>query len=84
MMMKKTGMIRKVDELGRIVVPMELRRSLGIAERDLMEIYVAGDSIILRRCEPACVFCQAHDDLLPFKRSHICRTCFQELSESQN
>ncbi|HBP64863.1 MAG TPA: AbrB family transcriptional regulator, partial [Desulfosporosinus sp.] len=56
-MMKSTGIVRKVDELGRIVLPMELRRTLGIAEKDAMEIYVDQEKIILKKYEPACVFC---------------------------
>ena len=54
--MKSTGIVRKVDELGRIVLPIELRRNLDIAERDGMEIFVENDRIILRKYEPACVF----------------------------
>ena len=54
--MKSTGIVRKVDELGRIVLPIELRRTLDIAEKDSMEIYIEGDAIILRKYEPACIF----------------------------
>ena len=56
--MKSTGIVRKVDELGRIVLPIEMRRTLDIAEKDALEIYVEGDSIILRKYQPACIFCQ--------------------------
>ena len=55
--MKSTGIVRKVDELGRIVLPIELRRTLDIAEKDSIEIYVDGSSIILKKYEPTCVFC---------------------------
>ena len=55
--MKSTGIVRKVDELGRIVLPIELRRTLDIAEKDSLEIYVDDDSIILRKYQPACIFC---------------------------
>lgn len=54
--MKSTGIVRKVDELGRIVLPIEMRRTLDIAEKDTLEIYVEGDSIILRKFQAACVF----------------------------
>ena len=54
--MKSTGIVRKVDELGRIVLPIELRRTLEIAERDSLEIYVEGSTIILKKYEPACIF----------------------------
>ena len=57
--MKSTGIVRKVDELGRIVLPIELRRTLDISEKDALEIYVEGDSIILRKDRGACVFCAA-------------------------
>lgn len=53
--MKSTGIVRKVDELGRIVLPIEMRRTLDIAEKDTLEIYVEGDSIILRKFQAACV-----------------------------
>ena len=55
--MKSTGIVRKVDELGRIVLPIELRRTMDIAEKDAIEIYVDGASIILRKYEPTCIFC---------------------------
>ena len=55
--MKSTGIVRKVDELGRIVLPIELRRTLDIAERDALEIFVEGDNIILHKYQPACIFC---------------------------
>ena len=55
--MKSTGIVRKVDELGRIVLPIELRRTMGIDVKDALEIYVEGDTIMLRKYEPSCVFC---------------------------
>jgi len=55
--MKSTGIVRKVDELGRVVLPIELRRTLDIAEKDALEIYVDEESIILKKYEPACIFC---------------------------
>lgn len=55
--MKATGIVRKVDELGRIVLPKELRRTLGIGEKDPMEIYTDGKGIILRKYAPGCAFC---------------------------
>ncbi|HBT48555.1 MAG TPA: AbrB family transcriptional regulator, partial [Caldanaerobacter subterraneus] len=56
-MLKSTGIVRKVDELGRVVIPIELRRTLNIAERDALEIYVDGEQIVLKKYEPACIFC---------------------------
>lgn len=57
MKVKSTGIVRKVDELGRIVLPIELRRTLDIAEKDAIEIYVEGTSIILKKYQPSCIFC---------------------------
>ena len=77
--MKSTGIVRKVDELGRIVLPIELRRTLDIAERDALEIYVDGASIILKKYEPACVFCGESSDITVFKGKNICANCMREL-----
>ena len=63
--MKSTGIVRKVDELGRIVLPIELRRTLGIEEKDRIEIFVDGESIILRKYQPACIFCDNAKDICP-------------------
>lgn len=78
--MKSTGIVRKVDELGRIVLPIELRRTLDIAERDALEIYVDGTSIILKKYQPACVFCGDSKDVSTFKGKNICASCMQELT----
>ena len=79
--MKSTGIVRKVDELGRIVLPIELRRTLDIAERDPLEIYVDGTSIILRKHESSCVFCGSGKDVTEFKDKNICAVCLRELSK---
>ena len=65
--MKSTGIVRKVDELGRIVLPIELRRTLGIEEKDRIEIFVDGESIILRKYQPACIFCDNAKDIINYK-----------------
>lgn len=78
--MKATGIVRKVDELGRIVLPIELRRTLDIAERDPLEIYVDGSSIILTKYQPACVFCGDSADISTYKGKNICASCLKELS----
>ena len=77
--MKATGIVRKVDELGRIVLPIELRRSLDIAERDPLEIYVDGPSIILTKYQPACIFCGDSREITSFKGKNICTGCLKEL-----
>ena len=79
--MKSTGIVRKVDELGRIVLPIELRRTLEIAERDSLEIYVEGSTIILKKYEPACIFCGDAKDVVNYKGRNICRTCLDELKK---
>lgn len=77
--MKSTGIVRKVDELGRIVIPIELRRTLGIEEKDSLEIFVDGDRIILKKYEPACVFCGSADDVIVYKGKTICKNCLAEM-----
>ncbi len=76
--MKATGIIRKVDELGRIVLPIELRRSLDIADRDELEIFVEGESVILRKHEASCIFCNGTAMRL-FQGKSICASCLQAL-----
>ncbi|MCD5406663.1 MAG: AbrB/MazE/SpoVT family DNA-binding domain-containing protein [Desulfotomaculum sp.] len=73
--MKSTGIVRKVDELGRVVIPIELRRTLGIAEKDALEIYVDAEKIILKKYEPACVFCGNAGDVQVFKGKQVCTEC---------
>ena len=79
--MKSTGIIRKVDELGRIVLPIELRRTLDISERDELEIYMENDRIILQKFEPACVFCGSFRNLSSFRRKNVCSECVRKMSE---
>ena len=77
--MKSTGIVRKVDELGRIVLPIEMRRTLDIAERDALEIYVEGSSVILKKYKPSCVFCDATKDVAAFRGKNVCPKCLKEL-----
>ena len=74
-MLKSTGIVRKVDELGRIVIPIELRRVLGIDEKDSLEIYVDSERIILKKYEPACVFCGNAEFVNNFKGKNVCKEC---------
>lgn len=78
--MKSTGIVRKVDELGRVVIPIELRRTLGIQERDALEIYVDDEKIILKKYEPACIFCGNAEEISVFKGKNICRGCVKAMS----
>lgn len=79
--MKSTGIVRKVDELGRVVLPIELRRTLDIAEKDALEIYVDGQTIILKKYEPACLFCGNAKDVIIFKGKNICPDCLVDLKK---
>lgn len=79
--MKSTGIVRKVDELGRIVLPIELRRTLGIEEKDRIEIFVDGESIILRKYQPACIFCDNAKDISNYKGKNICPDCIRAMNE---
>ena len=78
--MKATGIIRKVDELGRIVLPIELRRNLDIEERDALEIYLDGDKIVLKKYEPACLFCGSAQALVNYRGKNVCGECVRSLS----
>ena len=82
--MKSTGIVRKVDELGRIVIPIELRNKLDIAIKDPIEIFVEGSSIILKKYEPNCIFCGNSKDLTSYKDKLVCSKCAQKISELDN
>ena len=77
--MKATGIVRKVDELGRIVLPIEMRRTLDIAEKDALEIYVEGSSVILKKYRPSCIFCDTAKDIVVYKGKNICPNCLKEI-----
>lgn len=78
--MKSTGIVRKVDELGRIVIPKELRKTFNIAEKDSLEIYVDGEQIILKKYSPACIFCGQAKNNITYKGKLICSDCFEEMN----
>lgn len=79
--MKSTGIVRKVDELGRVVLPIELRRTLDIKQKDALEIYVDGERIILKKYSPACIFCGEADAIMYFKGKNVCPHCASQLSQ---
>ena len=81
--MKSTGVVRRVDELGRIVIPIELRRNLDIAEKDALEIYVYGEQIILKKYEPSCIFCGDARDVINYKGKNICTKCLSEIKNNK-
>ncbi len=80
--MKSTGMVRKVDELGRVVLPIELRKTMHIANRDPIEIFVDEDKIILKKYEPDCVFCGSADNVSFYKGKLICKECLEDLKNT--
>lgn len=79
-MLKSTGIVRKLDELGRVVVPIELRRNLGIGEKDAMEIFVDGESVILRKYAPGCTFDGSLEDLVPYKGKLVSKAAIKEMA----
>lgn len=79
--MKATGIVRKVDELGRVVIPVELRRTLNIDIKDPLEIYVDGDQVILKKYEPTCIFCGEGKDIKSFDGKNICPSCIEKISK---
>lgn len=80
--MKSTGVVRKIDELGRIVLPSELRRVFGIREGDELEISVDGEKIILNKRLDLCLFCSSGENLIEYKDRRVCRNCAGELGGS--
>ena len=79
--MKSTGIVRKVDELGRIVLPIELRRTLDIAIRDPLEIYVEGETIILKKYNPSCIFCSSKENIFVYQGKNVCGNCIDDLKK---
>ena len=77
--MKATGVVRRIDELGRIVLPMEMRRTLGIEEKDPIEIFVDGENIVLKKYEEACIFCENTKDLKKYKGKNVCAKCIKAM-----
>lgn len=79
--MKSTGVVRKVDELGRVVIPKEIRDMLEIYEKDPIEIYIDGNSIILKKVETNCIFCGNNKNLVEYKDKLVCKKCLNNISK---
>ena len=79
--MKSTGIVRPLDELGRIVIPIELRRTYDIGPKDSLEIYVDGDKIILKKFQRSCTFCGNKEGVTEIKGKFVCADCAQELAK---
>ncbi len=78
--MKSTGIVRRIDELGRIVLPIELRNKMDIKTKDSVEIFVEEDKIILKKYEPACLFCGNADNVILFKGKLVCKQCLTDMN----
>lgn len=79
--MKSTGIVRKVDELGRIVLPIEIRKVMDIKEKDSIEIFTDSDQIVLRKYQPSCVFCNDADNVVYFSGKRVCAACIEKLKQ---
>jgi len=77
--MKSTGIVRRVDELGRIVLPIEIRRVFDIKVRDSLEMYTEGDKLILKKYTPACIFCGEMEDTIAFEDKLVCQKCYEKM-----
>lgn len=79
MIRRNIGIIRRVDDLGRIVIPKETRTNFDIKEGDALEIFVEEDNILLRKYQPGCIFCSNVSNLIDFKGKKICKDCLEEM-----
>lgn len=82
--MKSTGVVRQLDTLGRVVIPIELRRTMDIAVKDTLEIFVEGDQIILKKYHPCCIFCNEANDVVHYKGKLVCKKCLEELKNAKD
>ncbi len=80
--MKATGIIRPIDNFGRVVIPVELRETMKFNKKDPMEIFVEEDKIILKKYEPACVFCGSADDVIEYEGKMVCKKCLKNMQEN--
>ena len=78
--MKATGIVRPIDDLGRIVLPIELRKAMNINKRDLLEIFVEDSTIILKKYDKSCLFCGNTEEIQDFKGHSVCKNCLSEIS----
>ena len=80
--MKSTGIVRKVDELGRVVLPISIRQTMDINEKDSLEIFTDENRIILQKYQPSCVFCANADNIVFFNGKRICEDCLKKIKEA--
>ncbi len=80
--MKSTGVVRKLDDLGRIVIPIELRRTMDIGLRDTLEIFTEDDKIVLKKYHPSCIFCNDAREVISYKGKLVCKKCLEEMRKT--
>ena len=78
--MKATGIVRRIDNLGRVVLPIELRRQMDLEDNASLEIFVDGDAVVLKKYQPACVFCGEAEGVVPFAGRNICAACRKKIA----
>jgi transcriptional pleiotropic regulator of transition state genes len=81
--MKSTGIVRKIDDLGRVVIPKELRKTMDLDSKDSLEIYVENDSIIFSKYESGCIFCNELSNTFEYEGKTICKSCLEDMGESK-
>ena len=77
--MKSTGIVRKIDELGRIVLPMEIRKVLDIQQRDSLEMFIDEEKIVLQKYQPSCIFCTQTENIVYFNGKRVCSACIEKM-----
>ena len=81
--MKSTGIVRRIDDLGRIVLPIEIRKNLSLASKDAVEIFVNEDTIVLKKYEPSCIFCGSIEETKLYKGKLVCEKCLNDLKKNR-
>jgi transcriptional pleiotropic regulator of transition state genes len=81
--MKSIGIVRQLDELGRVVLPKELRKRFNLAYKDTVEIFINGEEIILKKYDPACVFCGSQEEVNEVHGKPLCAACLKEIKKSR-
>lgn len=79
--MKATGFVKQIDDMGRVVVPKEIKKKMNLENRDYLEVFVNGDEIILKKYQPGCIFCGEVGDVHNFKGKLICPICISQLTD---
>ena len=82
--MRAIGVVRKIDKLGRVVLPVELRRAFNIAIKDPVEIYTDNDCIIIKKYNPQCIFCGEAHNVRHFNGKNICPSCMKEIADASD